>query len=115
MVHNIADRTKDKAEAPGRVCKTRPGNLRRYHHLSTLSSGTRALGGRFGLADERPEGTFTLPADAGYEGAMLAERVYLPVLVLPLTGGRHALAGFPRSARPQRPIVASVDFPHLLS
>lgn len=117
MVPVIEQRTVGRrAKAPRRVDKTRPGNLRRYHLPSGVGLGNQPrLRGRFVLADDqRPECALTLPADAVDESAVLVEGRYLPVLVLPLSGDRDALARLPRSSRPQRPVPVWVNCSHLL-
>lgn len=115
MVHNIANRTKDKAEAPGRVCRTRPGNLREAHLLSFARHGARVSGRHFDRLNELPIGTLTsLPRHYGRKGGVFLEPVDLAVLVPPVAAVGNPLASLPAVIRPQGSI-SDAFHDHLLS
>lgn len=110
MVGVIAKCTKMRmAEAPACVEKTQHQNLRpRYHPRSVVTLKSRTSPGRLQAADKAPVGALaTLPCHHWREGAVNLKPVYLPVLIRPESTGRHALARFPGTFRPQRPVTSA--------
>lgn len=109
MVHTITERTKEKAEAPGRV-GARPGNLREEYHLLSVTHRRAWGSGRlFDGADEASVGTFTtLPRHDGREGGVCFEPVDLAVLVPVVSTERNPLASLPAVTRPKGPIPVAI-------